>query len=104
MAPNISGVERRGVGFGAIAAFSSLLFADHHWGPVWLPRGRRIPSRSGASLAGAAQPIEAGPSSGPAQLGGMHEQARGNRPRSSAAGVALGLADQAGSRGERERP
>jgi MFS family permease len=25
------------VGFGAIAVFSSLLFADHHWTPVWLP-------------------------------------------------------------------
>lgn len=45
--PNIFSVVRRiwvpgfgaalsSVGFGAIAAFSSLLFADHHWTPVWL--------------------------------------------------------------------
>jgi MFS family permease len=31
------GAALSSVGFGAIAAFSSLLFADHHWVPVWLP-------------------------------------------------------------------
>jgi predicted MFS family arabinose efflux permease len=31
------GAALSSVGFGAIAAFGSLLFADHHWTPVWLP-------------------------------------------------------------------
>lgn len=30
------GAALSSVGFGAVAAFSSLLFADHHWTPVWL--------------------------------------------------------------------
>ncbi len=31
------GAALSSVGFGAIAAFGSLLFAVHHWTPVWLP-------------------------------------------------------------------
>ncbi len=31
------GAALSSVGFGAIAAFSSLLFAGQHWSPVWLP-------------------------------------------------------------------
>lgn len=44
------GAALSSVGFGAIAAFGSLLFAGHHWTPVWLPFSAYAVALIGARL------------------------------------------------------